>query len=146
MVQELLAVHGMFRDQLSVMLQYVHELTARNLPLSAPETQTQTTALIRAGVQYNHMLHHHHQLETAMVFPALREQGLEAEVIDRLNSDHTAIAVLIDKFGDAIADLSAIEPQVVNSDLRRLADALRDHLAYEETHICPWLARLSRWF
>ena len=55
------------------------------------------------------------------------------------------LAVMIDKFSDAIQDFAAIEPDVMNNDLRRLADALRAHLAYEETHVCPLLARHSRW-
>jgi hypothetical protein len=34
---------------------------------------------------------------------------------------------------------------VVDADLRLLAVALRKHLDYEETHVCPLLTRFSRW-
>ncbi len=40
---------------------------------------------------------------------------------------------------------AAVEPSVMNTDLRRLSDALRTHLAYEETHVCPLLTRFSGW-
>ena len=39
----------------------------------------------------------------------------------------------------------AVEPQAVDSDPRRLAEALRAHLAYEETHVCPLLTQFLRW-
>jgi len=65
-------------------------------------------------------------------------------VIDRLNTEHDQIAVLIDNFSAAVRQLSKIDPQVLDFDLRRLAEALQAHLAYEETNVCPLLARFAR--
>ncbi|MBC8170418.1 MAG: hypothetical protein H7X77_02050, partial [Anaerolineae bacterium] len=48
-----------------------------------------------------------------------------------------------DKFHTAIYDFAAIDPEVMNNDLRRLADALQAHLAYEEMHVCPLLTRFT---
>ncbi len=146
MVRELLAIHNMFRNELAAMLRFVEELTNGRHTLDGPETQTRIRMLIQAGQRYTYMLHHHHHLETAMVFPRLATEGLEQEVIDKLNSDHDEIAVLIGEFEAAIHDYSAVEPAVVDNDLRRLSDALQAHLAYEETHVCPFLARFSGWF
>jgi hemerythrin-like domain-containing protein len=101
--------------------------------------------LVRAGAQYATYLHHHHHLESEMLFPALSRDGLAAEVRDRLVREHDEIAVLIDRFHGAVNQLSAVEPAAFNSDLRRLADALQAHLAYEETHVCPMLARMRGW-
>lgn len=145
MVRELLAVHDMFRSQLTAILEYIEELMAGDQPFTSPQTNMQIQAIIRAGSQYSQMLHFHHHGETDHVFPHLLEDGLEQAVVDRLNSDHDEIAVLIDNFSAAIRQLSTIEPDVLNTDLRRLADALHAHLAYEETHICPFLARWKNW-
>jgi hemerythrin-like domain-containing protein len=145
LVRELLAVHDMFRNELAVMVGFITELMDGDLHLSNPETQFRIQRLIQVGSRYTQILHLHHRLETSSMFPVLQEEGLEGSVIDRLNTDHDQIGLLIDQFSAAIHDLSAIEPDVMNNDLRRLADALHDHLAYEETHVCPLLARFSSW-
>jgi hemerythrin-like domain-containing protein len=144
LVRELLGVHNMFRNELVTIVRYVDELLAGEQLLIGSETTTRVQAVIRAGAQYTQMLHMHHHIETASMFPALREEGLGAAVIDRLNAEHDEIAVLIDKFSQSIRGLSAIDPAVMDTDLRRLAEALHAHLAYEETHVCPFLARFSR--
>jgi len=145
MVRELLGIHNVFRSQLQAMLEYVGELISGKEDLAGPNTQVRIHALIQAGTQYTYMLHHHHQLETTMVFPALEQEGLEKTVVDRLNTEHDEISVLIDKFSTSVRELAAIEPEVLNNDMRRLADALKAHLDYEETHVCPVLARWTKW-
>lgn len=145
MVNELLRVHDMFRDQLAIIMNYVEDLLSGEAQLNGQGTSMQVQSLIRAGSQYTQMLHGHHHGETDSLFPLLQKDGLEAPVIDRLNTEHDEIGVLIDQFNGAIRNLAAVEPEVMNSDLRRLAEALREHLAYEETHICPFLARLKQW-
>jgi len=146
LVRELLAVHNMFRNELARMLEFVNELLAGEQQLTGAETDARTKALIRAGIQYTQMLHMHHHLESTALFPVLQkeEPGI-APVVDRLNADHDEIAIVIDQFKAGIRNFAAIEPDVTNSDLRRLADALHAHLAYEETHVCPVLARFSGW-
>jgi iron-sulfur cluster repair protein YtfE (RIC family) len=145
MVNELLRVHGMFRNQLARIMDYIDDLLSGEEQLSAPGTAVRIQSLIRAGAQYTQMLHFHHHAETDSLFPLLQNDGLEATVVDRLNTDHDEIGTMIDNFNNAIRNLAAVEPEVMNHDLRRLADALREHLAYEETHICPFLARLKQW-
>jgi len=145
LVREFLAVHNMFRTELANMLNFVQELMAGEQELTGAETQTRVQSLIRAGMWYTQTLHMHHNIETSVMFPRLHQDGLETAVIDRLNADHDAIAEMIDKFSEAIQNFAAIEPDVMNNDLRRLAEALRAHLAYEETHVCPLLARYSHW-
>lgn len=145
LVREFLAVHNMFRNELATILRYVDELIAGEQSLAAPETTTRVQALILTGARYTQMLHMHHHIETSVMFPALQEEGLDVSVIDRLNAEHDEIGVLVDNFSAAIRHLSTIEPDVMDNDLRRLADALHAHLAYEETHVCPLLARHSRW-
>jgi hemerythrin-like domain-containing protein len=146
MVRELLAIHDMFRKELAGMLRFVEELRNGRQALSGPETQRRIQMLVQAGRRYTQMLHHHHHLESAVVFPRLAVDGLEQAVIDRLNADHDDIALLIGDFEGAIRDLAAVEPAVLDNDLRRLAEALQAHLAYEESHVCPFLARYAHWF
>ncbi|WP_119069428.1 hemerythrin domain-containing protein [Aggregatilinea lenta] len=143
-VQEFLAVHDMFRDQLAAILGYVEDLLRGDGKLDGPDTAQHTRALIQAGTQYTQYLHLHHSIETEGMFPLLQDEGLDAAIVARLNAEHDELSELIDRFHAAILDLAAVEPDVLNNDLRRLADALRAHLAYEETHVCPLMARWTR--
>ncbi|HML21554.1 MAG TPA: hemerythrin domain-containing protein [Aggregatilinea sp.] len=143
-VQEFLAIHDMFRDQLAEILAYVEDLLRGDGQLDGPDTAQHTRALIHAGTQYTQYLHMHHSIETDGVFPLLQDEGLDPAIVARLNAEHDELSVLIDRFHAAILDLAAVEPDVLNNDMRRLADALRAHLAYEETHVCPLMARWTR--
>src|SRR5688572_7246271 len=98
MVQHFLEIHNMFRTQLVIMLNYVQDLMSGDAQLHNQTTKAQIQKLVGAGVQYTHMLHMHHNLETRQMFPGLLNAGLDAEIVDKLNSDHDEIAVLIDNF------------------------------------------------
>jgi hemerythrin-like domain-containing protein len=145
MVREFLGIHNMFRNELTKMLDFVNELSSGEQQLNSPETKNRIQIVISAGTRYTQLLHMHHHAETSMVFPALAAEGLAADVINRLNTDHDEIAVLIDNFSVAIRSLATVQPAVMDNDLRRLSEALHAHLAYEETHVCPFLARFSNW-
>ena len=145
MVAELLAIHNHFRTELAGMLRLTQELLAGQKALDGPQTRARVQTLIRASYQYTQMLHAHHGIETAQMFPALAAQGLATEVVARLNREHEAISVRVDQFSQDLHELSATQPGVGDSDLQRLAQALTDHLAYEETHVCPVLAKFSGW-
>lgn len=145
MVRELLGIHNMFRQELVAIQYYVAELIGGRSSLQAAETSAHVQAVIQAGVRYTHMLHMHHHLETSMLFPSLEQEGLERSVIDKLNADHNEIGLLIDGFAQGVRELARIEPAVLDTDLRRLSEALHAHLAYEETHVCPLLARFRGW-
>jgi iron-sulfur cluster repair protein YtfE (RIC family) len=143
-VQELLAVHGMFRREMATMLRYADALLNGDQSPSAVETQSRIQSLIRAGSQYTMMLHHHHHLESDTLFPVLEAQGMDRAIVDRLNREHDEISVLIDAFSESVHDLTTAHPDAATTDLQKLSDALIAHLAYEETHVCPMLARLGR--
>jgi hypothetical protein len=145
LVQEFLSIHDMFRDQLAAILEFTHATLTSQQPLSGPETRARIQMLIRAGTQYTQMLHHHHHLESSGLFPVLADEGLAPEILQRLLGDHDEIAVLIDQFHATLRGAAAADPSVMDTDLRRLSDALRAHLAYEETHVCPLLTRFAGW-
>lgn len=143
-VRELLAVHNAFRQELASMLEYVQDLLSGDRPALTAESDPRIQSLIQAGIQYSHKLHIHHQLETYTMFPSLQGLGLDTEIVDRLNAEHVEIAALVDEFSQSINALGQRHPSVLDSDLRRLAEALQAHLLYEETHVCPVLALLPK--
>jgi hemerythrin-like domain-containing protein len=145
LVREFLAIHNMFRNELGAMLQFVDSLVTHQQRLTGSETATHVQALAQATYRYTQMLHFHHHGETGSLFPALRAQGLDAPIIDRLNAEHDQIAVLIDRLEAAMQTAAVFDASVVDADLRLLAEALRKHLEYEETHVCPLLSRFSGW-
>jgi hemerythrin-like domain-containing protein len=145
LVREFLAIHNMFRNELGAMLQFVDRLMTYKQRLTGPETTAHVQALAQATYRYTQLLHFHHHGETDGLFPALREQGLDDPVIDRLNTEHDQIAVLIGRLDSAIRTVASFDAGTVDTDLRLLTEALRKHLDYEETHVCPLLTRFSHW-
>ena len=105
-VQELLAIHDLFRNQMAAMLDYVDDVLQGSAQLSEPETKLRIRPLIQAGTQYTYLLHSHHHIETASLFPVLQQEGLEAAVVDRLNAEHDELGVMIDKFSADFTDFA----------------------------------------
>ena len=145
LVREFLGIHTLFRRELANMLRFVTELMTRPELLAGPQSRMYVQQLAQATYHYTQLLHFHHHGETGMLFPALREKGLDDPVIERLNAEHDEIAALIDQLDGTLHSAAVFHPQVVDSDLRCLSDALRNHLAYEEEHVCPLLTRFSQW-
>jgi hemerythrin-like domain-containing protein len=145
LVREFLGIHTMFRRQLDAMLRFVDDMLANQHRLSGTETTAHIQRLAEATYQYTQLLHFHHHAESSGLFPTLRNEGLADAIVERLEAEHDQIAALADRLDQAIHDVAAVEPQAIDSDLRRLADVLRAHLAYEETHVCPLLTRFSYW-
>ena len=129
-VREFMAVHNMFRNYLEELLEYVDGLLTGQTAMTRPEALNHHRALSQAAHQYTQMLHHHHHLESAMLFPSLRQEGLDATVIDRLEAEHLEIAGLITRLDTTMADAATLDARLVDADLRRLAEGLRAHLAY----------------
>lgn len=99
-------------------------------------------------LQYCRFVHHHHQLEDAMMFPIVRDRRPETgTVIDRLEADHRKVAVLLDDVTDATGALddesdSSARREAADA-LEALADHLTEHLAYEEEELLPVLRTLT---
>jgi hemerythrin-like domain-containing protein len=145
LVREFLGIHTMFRRQLDAMLRFVDDLLANQHSLAGPETTAHVQRLAQATYQYTQLLHFHHHGESSGLFPALRKEGLDDAIVERLEAEHDQIAALIGRLDLTMRNVAAVEPQALVTDLRRLAEALRAHLAYEETHVCPLLTRFSYW-
>ena len=145
MVRQFLAIHTMFRGELANMLRFVDALLAQGQSLQQAEMAGYIQTLAEATYRYTHYLHLHHHHESSGLFPELRREGLEHEVIQRLEREHDEITALISQLEGTLQNAAAIDAQVINRDLQRLAESLRLHLAYEESHVCPLLTRFSNW-
>jgi Hemerythrin HHE cation binding domain len=106
---------------------------------------------LRVNCLYHcHVVHMHHGIEDADMFPALRRSNPDlGAVVDRLESDHRAISTLLDQVESSARDLddtstSGVRDQLVTA-LRDLATRLLEHLAYEEENIAATMRSWERW-
>ena len=88
----------------------------------------------------------HHSLEDASVFPHLRRaEPAVGPVVDRLHEEHQVIHHLLDALDRALVDLVRDGDETaltaLDDTIRRLADQLLSHLAYEERELRGPLAR-----
>ncbi len=87
---------------------------------------------------YRQALHGHHMMEDSHIFPDIRAQHPAlASALDTLTEQHHKIDPLLEKSGEAFADLTHPEKaEVVLGELKALLD---EHLAFEEANITPAL-------
>ncbi len=153
---DLLVIHGMLRSGLAA----VAELAARAEGGADPAalgddvaTLARDSALwrLRSNCLYQcQFVHHHHGLEDAAVFPAVRraDPSIAAEV-DRLEADHRVVAahlVDVEDAARALVDGGADARSELVAALHRLETDLLDHLDREERLLRPVLARMGSWF
>jgi len=145
LVAEFLAVHDMFKRELAKMAQFVEELLGVQESTPADEVAKRIQALAQSMYQYTSVLHSHHHGETDYIFPGLETEGLDSEIVARLNSEHDDLAVLMDKVDATLSARESLVNSELDRDLHRLAGLLHAHLDFEETHVCPLLARFANW-
>ncbi|MDP9794473.1 deazaflavin-dependent oxidoreductase (nitroreductase family) [Catenuloplanes nepalensis] len=121
--ETLMAIHDSFRRELALVRS---EVAAAGPALGA---QLRVNCLSVCGG-----LHIHHRGEDGGIFPAVLARSPElAPVIDRLSTEHKAIAALIEELEAAVRTENPL-PQV-----ERLIDELEAHLRYEEEMLVPLL-------
>jgi hypothetical protein len=113
MVAELKWVHDMIRGDLQIVRQLAADAEAGR---PAGEIAAGIATLAAGGplwqlrvncLQYCQFVHHHHQAESVMLFPALRRANPAiGPVVDRLEADHARVAVLLDDVTGAAGDLA----------------------------------------
>ncbi|MEV5592643.1 nitroreductase/quinone reductase family protein [Streptomyces sp. NPDC052496] len=86
-------------------------------------------------------LEFHHTGEDAHIFPmvARYHPGLRP-ALDRLQEEHRTIARIQSDLLALLADIDNADPKRFLTDLERMSDELRAHLAYEEEQLIPALA------
>jgi hypothetical protein len=117
----------------------------RELQTASPLWQLRVNCLY-----YCRFVHHHHQLEDAMLFPALRASDpAMVPVADRLEADHRVVSDQLDEVEAAadalLADDSADPRSRLVSALGALHGTLIEHLRYEEEAAGPTIRSWSDW-
>jgi len=94
----------------------------------------------------------HHGLEDRAIFPVIRRVDPELDpVVDKLESDHRAVAELVHELEAATsalddeADPEAARERVVGA-LTELGTLLLEHLDYEERNLEGVLGRMESWY
>jgi hypothetical protein len=159
--EELRWVHRMIRADLAAVRRLAEEVLAGT---PADEVRAGLRGLAASGplwslrmncLYYCRFVHSHHNAESHLLFPAVRaSRPAMADVVDRLEADHLAVAGLLDEIEAAAGDLTADDPtagditaarrRVVDA-LAALADRLLVHLDYEEEQLGPVLRTWDGW-
>jgi Hemerythrin HHE cation binding domain len=154
--RQLKLIHQMLRNDLTVCRELAADVASgassdevreriAEMRENSPISTLQVNCLYHCRV-----VHMHHGIEDADMFPALRRSNPDlGTVVDRLESDHRAISTLLDDVEGSARDLddasrSDGRDQLVTA-LRDLATRLLEHLAYEEENIAATMRSWERW-
>jgi iron-sulfur cluster repair protein YtfE (RIC family) len=156
MHRQLKLVHQMLRSDLAV-CRTLADAVASGAPaaeiteqIAALQTRSPIWTLQVNCLYHCRVVHAHHGLEDADMFPALRRSNPElSAVVDKLEADHRAISDLLD---DVEASAGELDDSAANPDRRRLVTALSRleedllaHLAYEEESIAATMRGWEQW-
>jgi hypothetical protein len=87
-------------------------------------------------------LHHHHEDEEDIFWPAFRELGADESLVGDLDGEHQRMLTALDVADAAMkvfrADPSAEQAQAARSAVSGLSEVLLDHLAHEERDLEPF--------
>jgi iron-sulfur cluster repair protein YtfE (RIC family) len=153
---ELLWVHSMVRRDLAVVSRLAGAAAEGVDPV---EIRAELAALKTNGplwqlkvncLHYCRFVHSHHRMEDVAIFPTLRRVNPDLNpVIDRLEADHRAVAILLDRVEQAAESLVEGNGQRQRDELvetlEALATTLLEHLAFEERSVAATLGRMRSW-
>jgi hypothetical protein len=156
MHRQLKLIHQMLRSDLAVCRDLAAEIAAG---AEAAEISEQIAALrtrsplwtLQVNCLYHcRVVHAHHGLEDAEMFPALRRSNPElSAVVDKLEADHRAISTLLDDVEAAAGELDDAPANPARQSLvialGRLEEDLLAHLAFEEESIASTMRGWERW-
>jgi hypothetical protein len=102
---------------------------------------TRAGALHRAYANLHAQLKHHHEQEDRLVFPALARLGIDATLLEEMDSEHEAMSDALD---DTAATMqryavtgSAADASSARAELERTRAVVERHLAHEENELEP---------
>jgi Hemerythrin HHE cation binding domain len=154
--RQLKLIHQMLRNDLTVCRDLAADVASGALSDELRERvaemrENNPLSTLRVNCLYHcRVVHMHHHIEDADMFPALRRSNPElGAVVDRLESDHRAISTLLDEVESSAQHLddrstSDVRDRLVTA-LRDLATRLLEHLAYEEENIATTMRSWKRW-
>jgi iron-sulfur cluster repair protein YtfE (RIC family) len=156
LLRELQMVHDMVRHDLAVCRALADEVAAGVAP---EQVHARITSLRTSGplwklrvncLYYCRVVHTHHRIEDATLFPAVRRTNPElGPVVDRLEADHKRVSHLLDEVEDGAEALenhddTAARTRLVAA-LNDLAGDLLAHLEFEEEAIGSALLAWKAW-
>jgi alkanesulfonate monooxygenase SsuD/methylene tetrahydromethanopterin reductase-like flavin-dependent oxidoreductase (luciferase family) len=154
LARDLIAVHNHLRGELAQLRDMIVQVADGSLDPGAARseisklTMRQNQWTVGAYCEsYCRLVGMHHTLEDQALFPGLRSlDGRLTPVVDRLHSEHVAIAGVLARVDAALVAL-VTSPQAGMPDLRAAVDLLTDtllsHLSYEERELVEPLGRLG---
>jgi iron-sulfur cluster repair protein YtfE (RIC family) len=156
MHRQLKLIHQMLRADLAECRELAGEVAA-GAPaaeiaerIGALQTRSPIWTLQVNCLYHCRVVHAHHGLEDADMFPALRRSNPAlSTVLDKLESDHRVISGLLDEVEESakLLDDTAANParQRLVAALARLEVDLLAHLAFEEESVASTMRRWEQW-
>jgi hemerythrin superfamily protein len=156
LVQELLWIHGILRDDLALVQRLAMEVADGKDPelvqaeIAQLKTKSPLWQLKVNCIYYCRLVHAHHNGEDTHIFPALRRSNPALDpVVDKLEADHRKVSDILDEVETAANDLTVDDgtpsrERLVDA-LNLLGEHLLAHLAYEEESISPTLRSWRHW-
>jgi hemerythrin-like domain-containing protein len=147
LVRQLKWAHDLIRRDLATVRALAEAVTGG---LPAQDAQAVLRSLRIDCVRQCQMIHLHHSLETADLFPALRRSNPAlGPVVDKLEADHRDVSVHLAAVEAASEELAQdpgaeVRHRLVQA-LQALAADLLTHLDFEEEQISPTLRTWDRW-
>jgi hypothetical protein len=109
-------------------------------------SQERASELVRAWDNYQHQLHHHHQDEETIFWPAFRELGADESLTSDLGGEHARMLAALDHADEVVrrldTDPSAARAAEARAAVGELGEVLREHLEHEEAELEPWTATI----
>jgi hypothetical protein len=100
--------------------------------------------VVAAWDNFAHQLHHHHQDEETIFWPAFRELGADEGLTSDLGGEHAHMLAALDHADEVVRRLPSDPSTARAADARaavgELGEVLRAHLAHEEAELEPWVA------
>lgn len=110
-------------------------------------SQERADQLVAAWENYSHQLHHHHQDEETIFWPAFRELGADESLTSDLGGEHAQMLSALEHADEVVPrlhrDPSATRAADARAAIAQLGEVLHHHLAHEEADLEPWAATMS---
>jgi hemerythrin-like domain-containing protein len=106
--------------------------------------QDRATQLVTAWDNFAHQLHHHHQDEETIFWPAFRELGADEALTSDLGGEHARMLTALDHADEVVrrlsTDPSTAQAAAARAAVGELGEVLLEHLDHEERELEPWAA------
>jgi len=107
-------------------------------------SQERAAQLVTAWDNFAHQLHHHHEDEETIFWPAFRELGADEALTSDLGGEHARMLAALDHADDVVRrlsrDPSAAQAAASRAAVGELGEVLHEHLEHEERDLEPWAA------